>query len=156
VLIPAAGGLRVVLKNPPGTLGDDWPVFSTDGRMLAFRRSEAHGLDDVHLPSAAGGVVRRLTSDRRDIYGLAWTADGTRVIVSFSKRAGSESSLWAFPARGGEPVRLTGVGVNAMDRRGGSLAYTSRFNGVNIRRMDLKSGGAPAKFLASTQLDSCP
>jgi Tol biopolymer transport system component len=160
VLIPAAGGQRVVLTNPPaGTLGDDWPLFSPDGRTVAFRRSEADGLDDVYLAPAAGGAGRQLTSDLRDIYGLAWTADGTRVIVS-SKRAGSESSLWAFPARGGEPVRLTGVGVNAImpavDRRGGSLAYASRFNDVNIWRVDLKSGGGPAKFLASTQLDSCP
>jgi Tol biopolymer transport system component len=160
VLIPVQGGARVEVTHPSaGSLGDDWPAFSPDGRTVAFRRSDTDGLDDVWLAPVAGGTPRRLSSDHRDIYGLTWTADGTRVIVS-SKRAGSESSLWAFPVRGGEPARLTGVGINAImpavDRRGGSIAYTARFNDVNMWRMPLDGSGQPAKFLSSTQLDSCP
>ena len=51
------------------------PVFSPDGRTLAFISNRSHG-SQVWLLPMDGGEARRLTSLRRGISGLVWAPDG--------------------------------------------------------------------------------
>jgi tricorn protease len=56
------------------------PLFSPDGRLIAFT-GEYDGNVDVFVVPAAGGVPRRLTAHAGRDEALGWTPDGTRVLI---------------------------------------------------------------------------
>jgi Tol biopolymer transport system component len=108
-LVGAVGGAARGLTPPSaGAYADISPVFSPDGRTVAFLRNHSDSVGDVFVVDVAGGAARRLTNDNADIMGLTWT-DGGRSIVFSSNRAGMYS-LWRVAAAGGEPELVVGGG----------------------------------------------
>src|SRR5271167_2395141 len=54
---------------------DIYPVFSPDGKKIAFS-SNRHGSYDVYVIPVQGGKPTRLTFDSADEYVNAWSPDG--------------------------------------------------------------------------------
>ena len=66
------------LTFPPSDLiGDQDPVFSPDGKFIAFIRIVGEGTPDIYIAPVSGGPVRRLTYDKAPLEGMTWTSDGT-------------------------------------------------------------------------------
>jgi tricorn protease len=59
----------------------DGPYYSPDGTQIAYSTSE-HGLTDVYVVNADGGVPRRLTWEPTGNYASGWTADGKSVLFA--------------------------------------------------------------------------
>jgi Tol biopolymer transport system component len=157
------GEKRKVTSPPAGSTGDNTPVFSPDGRQLAFCRISGQGVEDIYVMPAEGGEPRRLTFDSRFVRDVDWTADG-RDIVFISHRAG-DAGLWRVPASGGTPERLmTAVGYNisrlSIARRGERLVYAQQFLDSNIWRVELTGtkgkAGAATMLISSSKYDSAP
>ena len=127
-LIPAAGGEPRPITRPNGSMIDQTPAFSDDGRRLAYV-SCAKGCDiyvvDLDSAFSVTGPSRRLTQQASfSIQGLTWSPDGKSVIygvweagISYLWRAGIE--------RDQAPVRIEVAGINAARCRRSRLHGTA-------------------------------
>jgi Tol biopolymer transport system component/DNA-binding winged helix-turn-helix (wHTH) protein len=97
------------LTRPPSLNADLEPVFSPDGRSLAFTRAMTMDAAEVWTVEIASSAERQLTFDFRDVQGQAFDTAGNRLRFA-SNRAGTYA-LWSIPASGGEPKWLTGSGA---------------------------------------------
>jgi len=103
--VDADGGTARRLTAHEAYDGD--PIFSPDGRQLAFA-SDREGSADVWVMPAGGGLPARLTyastSDRPE----AWTTDGAKVLFASARpwRYPVRSQIQHVPATGGTPFRL--------------------------------------------------
>ena len=147
---------------PRGILGDSDPVFSPDGKTVAFLR-DSLDTQEIYLVSSEGGTPRQVTFDNRMIEGISWNSDGRDII--FSSNRGGTPSLWRIPASGGNAERLpAGSGGRAVRptvaRKGNRMAYTNLTYSSDIWRAELSVAGAkptaPAKFITSTELEEGP
>jgi hypothetical protein len=155
---------RRLTLPPEGNLGDFFGAFSPDGRTVAFVRSTAAQTGDLYiLPVAADltarAVPRRLTNDNGVDAGVAWTADGGRLV--FSSNRGGSPALWRIAVSGSNgPERLT-VGENgilpSIPRQGNRLVYSLSVVDSNIWRVNLSDPReSPAPFIASTATTTIP
>lgn len=98
---------RDVTSPPPGYL-DRSPMFSPDGRRLAFIRSTIAGVsNDIYVMPTGGGNPKRLTFDNRPIMGSpTWTADSREIV--FSSDRGVATGLWRVSATGCTPSPVAG------------------------------------------------
>lgn len=147
---------------PPAILGDSNPVFSPDGKSIAFLRDYLDA-QEIYILSVQGGTPRQITFDKRMILGVSWNADGRDLI--FSSNRGGSPSLWRISAGGGTPERLPlGAGGRALRptvaRKGDRMAYTNVNYTSEIWRAELPTGGAkpspPARWITSTELEEGP
>jgi TolB protein len=101
------------LTEPPAGYQDWSPVFSPDGRQLAFIRTNGKlTAAEVYLMGASGGSARRLTFDDAWIPSRpAWMPNGQSILF-YSTRSGLPT-LWRIPVSGGSPVQVSQVGVKA-------------------------------------------
>jgi Tol biopolymer transport system component len=143
------------------SLGDYHPLFSPDGRSVAFIRRRA-SVNDIYTVPTSGGKSKRVTYDNREVDGLAWTQDGAEIVYS-SLRAGTDT-LWRISASGGNPRRIAPSGLNAgevaISRRAHRLAYTALKYDSNIWRFPVRgdrvSRRVSKQLIASTQKDDSP
>src|SRR6516164_7963592 len=77
--VPVQGGLATPLTA--GTAHDTAPVWSPDGKQIAFA-SDRYGHFDIYLVSALGGPARRLTTYSSDAIPWSFTQDGQFVLFS--------------------------------------------------------------------------
>jgi Tol biopolymer transport system component/DNA-binding winged helix-turn-helix (wHTH) protein len=144
----------------PSWDGDYSPVFSPDGKRIAFIRDVEASLRDVYILPADGGEPTRLTSDNRQVSGLAWSSDGTSVIFSSDRRG--KFALWRVAASGGAPERLPvgteGASYPAIAPKGDRLAYAQTSAQWSIMRVVLDTAGKAktTRLLSSTEQDSAP
>jgi len=155
------GEKRKLSSPPAGSRGDNTPVFSPDGRQIAFSRITGDGIEDIYIMAAEGGEPRRLTFDNQYIRDLDWTEDGGE-IVFISHRDGN-TGMWRVPAAGGTPERVVAaLGYNItrvrLSRQGHKLAYTQHFPDTNIWRLELTGSkpqiSAPSMLISSSKFDS--
>lgn len=132
--VPAEGGRAI-----PLTLHDGYetnPVWSRDGKAIAFA-SDRFGNFDVFVMPAAGGTATRLTFHSANDIPTDFTPDGSAVIFESSRindhrsalfPAGILSELYSVPITGGTPTRiLTTPAINARyDRAGRRIVYEDR------------------------------
>jgi tricorn protease len=98
------GGRAVRLTNGVGL--ESAPVFSPDGRTIAFT-GEYDGNTDVFTIPAAGGVPHRVTYHPAPDIAVGWTPDGKRILFRSSREAASRyTQLYSVLADGGEAIRL--------------------------------------------------
>ncbi|MCU0705787.1 MAG: S41 family peptidase [Fimbriiglobus sp.] len=85
------------------------PVFSPDGRKIAFA-SNRHGSYDVFVVPMVGGKPKRLTFDSAADVPLGWTADGKAVIFASGRSVDypGDLTLMRVPADGGAETKYTG------------------------------------------------
>ena len=117
--------VRPLTTPPSGWEGDLSPVFSSDGKEIAFVRASESAVMDIYWISADGGEAHQVTRDGKMINGIAWSSDNRSILFS-SNRAG-EYGLWKVALAGGAPQRLP-VGTEdatqpAIPQNGKNLAF---------------------------------
>src|SRR3954470_22365033 len=75
------GTARAVTSHPAHDIN---PVFSPDGRHLAFS-SNRHGSYDVFVVPVRGGKPKRLTFDSANDMVAGWTPDGKNVLFASTR-----------------------------------------------------------------------
>lgn len=118
--VPASGGTAI-----PMTLSETYefsPVWSHDGRSIAFA-SDRYGNFDVFVMPATGGEAKRLTFNSIGEIPSSFTADNTAVLFSASRQdlashaqfpSGGMSELYSVPVSGGRvSLVLTTPALNA-------------------------------------------
>ncbi|MBV9035331.1 MAG: PD40 domain-containing protein [Acidobacteriaceae bacterium] len=154
------GEQRKLTSPPPEDTGDWNPKFSPDGRTIAFKRVSGFWADDIYTVPVAGGEPRRVTWERRGIWGHAWTADGKSLILSW-QRGATIFGLWRLPLTPqSHPERIVQGGVDAITpttcREMTRLAWVNQIQDVNIYRVSAAGGELPVRFIASTLRDQHP
>jgi len=118
------GGVARRLTSDPGRESD--PVFSPDGRWLAFAAQYASG-GDVWVMPAAGGEPRRLTFTGMN-GPLGFTPDGRHVLFASPRLApaGRSTQLFTVPIDGGfeQPLEPPMAFQASFSPDGKRLAYT--------------------------------
>ena len=137
--VPAAGGTASALTVHAAH--DFMPVWSHDGRQIAFA-SDRHGNFDVWVIPAEGGAARRLTHHSAPEYPYDFSGDDRHVLFGAARQdaagnrqypAASQPELWRVPAAGGRPLQLlTTPAENVRASRDGRfLVYEDRKGGEN-------------------------
>ena len=123
---PAAPATRITRT------GTTWfPVFSRDGTTLAF-----HIGRDVHTLPAAGGELRRLTTDPANGMYPSWSPDGKR--IAFMSWRNGKTEVFTMNADGSNQALLVSMARgDAIDPRwspdGSAIAFVHMPDGMNGR-----------------------
>jgi eukaryotic-like serine/threonine-protein kinase len=167
-LIPVEDGQPRRLTSAKSVLSDASPVFSPDGRSLAFIRIQAYSVSDV--------FALRLTEDLRperepvrvtflneSIVGLAWTPQGRDLVFS---SGGSPGTTRLYRVRADarahqgevEPLPFGEQATSVTIARNGTLVYARQFRDSNIRvmRPSGRSGPSSSRLVSSTMADETP
>ncbi|MDE6116528.1 MAG: DPP IV N-terminal domain-containing protein, partial [Duncaniella sp.] len=79
--VPAAGGNALRLTSQPSYESE--PVWSPDGKLIAFA-SDREGGNDIFIMDSTGGEATRLTYNSASEIPEAFTPDGNYVVFSAS------------------------------------------------------------------------
>lgn len=133
--VPATGGDAVALTLHEAH--DFMPVWSRDGKYIAFA-SDRYGNFDVYIMPAAGGEATRLTYHSANDYPYDFTPDGKKVIfgtnrndiytsVRFPQR-GLFQKLYEVPVTGGRSVLFLSAGSEfaRFNSKGDQLVFQDR------------------------------
>ena len=149
---------------------DSAPVYSPDGRWIAFlRENPKSDIFLVPLRPEDGRLARRITFDaNQKLPRLSWTGDSREIIYSTQREYGGEG-LWRVPLQGGQPRRISSTllfaGNPSVSLKGDRLAYTETWVDTNIyvstgsgfdRSGVLGRFGEPVKLIASSREDHSP
>lgn len=140
--VAAAGGSAV-----PLTLGDShafMPVWSPDGKWLAFA-SDRSGNFDVYLMPAEGGPAKRLTYHSAQDLPSAFTPDGKAILFTSSRQAPANyaqfpyrpfAETYTVPVTGGAARMLTPTTLQAgvFDPKGARVLFQDIKGGENAWR----------------------
>jgi serine/threonine protein kinase len=151
--------IRRLTTDPAPDFG---PIWSPDGRQIAFVRSQPECIrlvnckGTIHLVSPLGGSDRKL-SDFPVLSRLAWSPDGRWLaaggFVAATETAPGAAGIYLLPVLGGEPRRVTSAKATtfhtapALSIDGHHLAYAScTWDGTacHIDVMELGTGYVPA------------
>lgn len=102
--VPREGGAAQRLTTATGSEFN--PVFSPDGKTIAFT-GEYDGNVDVYVVPSGGGIPHRLTWHPAADYVLAWTPDGKEILFTSGRTAFSRfRELFTISKSGGFPRKL--------------------------------------------------
>jgi Tol biopolymer transport system component/DNA-binding winged helix-turn-helix (wHTH) protein len=153
-------GQRRRLTVPPvSCCGDKAPVFSPDGRAVAFIRIDAAYREDLYVMGIKGGEPRRLTRGLLRLQGFDWARDGQSLVCS-SGRSG-RYSLWRVDGEDGSlapvPTRGDWAVFPSIARRSDRMVYMDLDLNANIwrmRRLDPPGSGVSSEpLITSTRVD---
>jgi tricorn protease len=102
------------------------PLFSPDGKTIAFS-GEYDGNVDVFTIPAAGGIPKRLTWHPSPDVAVGWTPDGTRILFQSRRNSINRAGqLFTVPREGGlaEPVPLFQAEDGSFSPDQKRIAYT--------------------------------
>jgi Tol biopolymer transport system component len=132
--------------------GDSWPVFSPDGRYLAFVRRMDEVRSALYVMVLPDGEPK-LVTDYDYPWQACWTADSREILFVTHPDTG-QSALWRIFVNGGEPRRVPArgeaVSTPAISRN--RLAYVNTTGNSDIWRLELTGKEAmkpPSKPLFS-------
>ena len=103
--VPRSGGEAQRLTTHPGL--ESYPIFSPDGRHIAFT-GQYDGNTDVFVVPAEGGDPQRLTYHPYPDNARNWTPDGKRIIFASGRISApiGFNKLWTISTDGGMPEQL--------------------------------------------------
>jgi dipeptidyl aminopeptidase/acylaminoacyl peptidase len=158
--VPADGGAEPVNLTADNPAWDTGPVFSHNGRLLAWRAMRRPGFEadrfEIMVRDLKEGSTRSLTADwDRSASDLAFSADD-RTLYTTTDHFG-QHPLWAVDVKSGRPRMLTGPGhvddysvaddrivlalaslsapadLYALDPSGGDLVELTRTNAARLK-----------------------
>ncbi|QDU19091.1 S41 family peptidase [Urbifossiella limnaea] len=165
--VPSVGGVaRPVTMHEAHDLN---PVFSPDGKYLAFS-SNRHGSYDVFVSPAVGGRPRRLTFDSGHDTVTGWTPDGKGVVFTSTRGTaypfqaecyvvpfdgGAERKLTLFE---GKEAHLSPAGDRVAFVRGPGLWYRRGYRGSSNDELWVAGadGSGPRRFTTFDGQDGSP
>ena len=127
--VPATGGTASLLVSH--TANEARPLYSPDGRQLAFISSRT-GNGDIYLLTLATGDLKRLTFDDGFDQLDGWSRDGRWIYFSSTSRdIGGLNDLYRISVNGGTPMlvsadRYTNEFFSASSPDGKTLAFSAR------------------------------
>lgn len=113
--VPSTGGTAVRLTTQDSY--EATPIWSPDGKQIAFS-SDRNGGYDIYIMPSEGGSAKRLTYNSANEIPSAFSADGKQVLFSSSIQDPAESALYpassmtelyAVPVEGGKTVQIFGT-----------------------------------------------
>lgn len=106
---PTAGSRERAVTHWP--LNGTAPAWSPDGQRIAFVGWDEHNRPGIYIVDGAGGEPRLLWKSSAWIGSLTWAADPSSAEQAgwllFASWQDGNHELYALPAAGGRPVRLT-------------------------------------------------
>ncbi|HVI48629.1 MAG TPA: S41 family peptidase [Chitinophaga sp.] len=132
--VDAKGGVAVPLTIHEAH--DMMPVWSHDGKYIAFA-SDRHGNFDVFVMPATGGTPVRLTTNSSGDYPYDFTPDNKQVLFGSARNAPAASirfpsklfrNLYTVPVTGGRPQLLSAAGADIAhyNKKGDRLIFQDR------------------------------
>ncbi len=140
---PPAHVRTLTLADLRQTVGVSSPQISPDGRrvLIYVRRNDYdkdRGVVDLVLVNVRTRAARTLLHDARDLSGVAWSPDGSK--IAYAARAGDQPQVFILPMDGGEPVQLThekdGVGDLEWRPDGRAIAYVKHTEPPNEKAIE--------------------
>jgi eukaryotic-like serine/threonine-protein kinase len=109
-----------------------YPVWSTDGKRMAYASQPPGGVDDVYLKDMSNGAIApEIEAPATLEQPIAWSHDGRILLVFTNDDKGTYVSSWSFAARA--LTRVAGPRVVAapafFSPRDDFIAYTSQESG---------------------------
>jgi Tol biopolymer transport system component len=161
VLSLANLSVRDLTSPPPHGQGDRSPVFSPDGRNVAFVRANGLREQDALVVPTGGGEARRVEMGGQRVSGIDWLSPRELVISAASR---IDYGLWRVRVGSGEQRRMTvpagRIQRVSMARGGRRLAYEKISFARDIRCADRSGTGVvrprPEPLITSTQRQSEP
>src|SRR5687768_15971110 len=126
---PSTGGVAALLVSH--SANEARPLFSPDGRQLAFISSRT-GSGDIYLLTLATGELKRLTFDDGFDQLDGWSRDGRWIYFSSTSRdVGGLNDLFRVSTTGGTPMlvsadRYTNEFFSAPSPDGNTIAFSAR------------------------------
>jgi Tol biopolymer transport system component len=142
---------RRLTTAPHGEFASDSsPVFSSDGRHLAFIRPAGIGASVIHVLALSpafepiGSPVPITLQLAAQVLDLAWTGDDTALVFSSGPSQG-QSRLWRLPLQSDRlapagPAAVLAFGAQATGlslSRGARLVYVEQYRDSNLERVNL-------------------
>lgn len=133
--VDSNGGVASALTT--GDAYDMRPVWSHDGKRLAFA-SDRYGNFDVYTMPSSGGKPVRLSFNSANDYPYDFTVDNKEVLFGSGRNAPAASvrfsspglfqNLYRIPAEGGRPVLVTAAGAEDahFNKDGSQLVFQDR------------------------------
>ena len=127
--VPSTGGVAALLVSHTAT--ESRPLFSPDGRQLAFI-SNRTGNGDIYVLTLTTGELKRLTFDDGLDQLDGWSRDGRWIYFSSTSRdIGNLNDLFRVSPNGGTPMsvsadRYTNEFFSAPSPDGKTLAFSAR------------------------------
>lgn len=141
-VMPARGGRAVRITDY--RLEPTAPVWSPDGKRIAFQNYAPEGNFHIWTISPEGRHATELTSGPYDDREPAWLPDGSGLVFSSDRSGDGQYKIWSVALGGAAPVQLTtGPGAESnpvVSPDGTRLAYV---DGANVVTAPI-AGGAPA------------
>ena len=140
--VPSRGGHAIALTAHSAQ--DFMPVWSRDGKQIAFA-SDRFGNFDIYVMPAAGGTAQRLTFHSANEYPYSFSANDSNVVFGAARMdaagnrlypTASQPELYTVPARGGRPLQLltTPAEEVRVSSSGDVMLYQDKKGGENSWR----------------------
>jgi Tol biopolymer transport system component len=81
------------LRNLTGNAGGNFPVWSPDGRQIAFSRDNG-STPNLYVMNADGSGQRRVTQEPIPVWGASWSPDGRR--LTFASGVVGIGNVWVY------------------------------------------------------------
>lgn len=158
-VLDLARGVRTRLTFGP--VANTYPVWSPDGKWIAYT-SDRNGHSNLYCKPADGsGVEELLLTDEQVTVASDWTRDG-KFLLYERGAVGSNSEIWALPLEGERKPRLVAarpenafVAQGHLSPDGRWLAYTSTESGTPEVYV-VPFGGGQGKWQISTNEGTKP